>query len=76
MPFQLDYHHILPRQSVTPTPSQQTQTQTTIVGSTGVTPTGLDNGTTIINVLPTATDLGLSATATGDSAVRHVSSLF
>ena len=67
MPFQLDYRHIFPRQSQSLSPSSSQQQQiTTTVGSPGVTPTGLDNGTTVINVSPTATDLGL-----GNSAVRH-----
>ena len=69
MLYQLDYRHILPRQS-----QQQT---TPTVASPVVTPTGISSdSTTVVNVLTTATDLGLSATGTSDPAVRRASSLF
>lgn len=66
MPYQLDYRHILPRQTPTPT--------TTIVLPAG-TSTGISGATSVVTGSLTLTDLGLS-TATGDPAVRRVSSLF
>lgn len=68
MAYQLDYPLLLPRQ--TPTQTQQQPQTTTTVGSTGVTPIGIDNGTTVMNIPTTISDLGLSAVATGDPSVR------
>lgn len=66
MPHQLDYRHILPRQG----PNQTTTTILPVVTSI------IGNDTMVVTGSPTITDLGLAATATGDPAVRRVSSLF